>query len=147
MQGMRMGMLLLVLTPVLGFAQTFTNGCRETIRAQGALPGANRSRPTFQVRTLVSEKVIRGRVLYQDRAAHVRFRSSNLLEYEVMDENSRRLKFSSRDTNGVPIIATFVVCDFGRGTNDAFGVFVDSGYEKISHIRRGSIILRQRHCR
>lgn len=139
---------LLLLLPALTVAQTSTNHCREMVVAQGTLPGiTNRAKTTFNIRATSRESgSFSGKVAYFDRAAGVRFNSTNLTEYVVMDDVSRHLTFQTHDTNGAPVNATFVVCDLGRGTNDLIAAFINNQYERTSHLRRGKVTIRQQGC-
>jgi hypothetical protein len=137
---------LLLLVPVLAMAQP-TNGCREIVNAQGTLPGlTNRAPVTFNIKAQTRGENIRGRASYVDREAGLSFVSSNLTDYVVMDEFSRTLTFEARDTNGVPISATFVICDFGRRTNDVIAAVINNEYERTSHLRRGKVTLKRHKC-
>jgi hypothetical protein len=138
----------LLLLPTLTLAQSSTNRCREVVVAQGALPGlTNRAGATFNIRAVSREAgSFSGKVAYFDRAAGVRFNSTNLTEYVVMDEVSRHLTFQTRDSNGAPVNATFVLCDLGRGTNDLLAAFINNQYERTSHLRRGKVTIRRQGC-
>lgn len=118
--------------------------CREMVQAGGSILTSSNRPITFSVRATAKGDSATGRFSFRDRQAGVSSTSLNLVEYRVLDAESRQLAFTS-GTNENLVTAVVLVCDFGRGTEDAFGVVLP-GYEHTSHLKRGNVVLRRIGC-
>lgn len=141
--GKVLGLFASVCLPFTLLAQGEPQVCREKISGVTTFAGTNRA--TLRINSTAEDGTVKARVAYHDRAAGVRFKSSELLEYQVLDEESRVLKFKVVDTNGVPMEAVVVVCDFGKGRDDVAAVFLGE-YHVESHLKRGNITIRRKLC-
>ena len=121
-----------------------TNRCREMVQANGSILNSSNRPVTFSLRATAKGETAAGRFSFRDRQAGVSFTSSTLVEYKVLDAESRQLTFTSgADENAVT--AVVLVCDFGRGREDAFGVVLP-GYDHVGHLKRGNVVVRRIGC-
>ncbi len=124
-------------------------GCVENVRGDGTITVDNegKKRAQFHVRATENDSGGgSGRLDFRDRNGSINLRSSNLISYEVVDTNTRRLTFDLGGSDDPDVINTAVVTlrDLGRrGRNDFFEVAAGD-YLASGNLRGGQVRIRNR---
>jgi hypothetical protein len=122
------------------------NNCRDQVRGDGTIiVDERRKRAQFHVQGAEHNGSESGRLDFRDRSSGIRLRSRDLLSYEVVDEDTRRLTFGlgGEGTNAVNT-AIVTLRDIGRrGRNDFFEISTGD-YLASGNLRGGQIRIRQR---
>jgi len=124
------------------------NRCRDEVRGDGTVAvGEGRQRAKFHVRGMEDENGSSGQLDFRDKSNGVRLRSNNLIDYDVVDGETRQLTFDlgSDDTN-VLNTAVVILRDLGkRGKNDFFEITV-ADYLASGNLRAGQVRLKANTC-
>lgn len=118
--------------------------CTETTTANGKIVvGDGGERARFNVKVTHKKDQASGKLDYSDKANGVVIKSSELLNYEVVDTQSRRFTFvlpGSDETN--VFTAVVLVQDLGKkGKNDFFSIEAGD-YAAAGNLRNGQIKLK-----
>ena len=118
--------------------------CRDEIKANGAiLVGEGREKAKFKVDARDENGNSSGRIDYRDRDNGLTLRSRNLISYEAVDTETRRLTFDLGGSDDTNVVNTAVVTlrDLGRGRNDFFEIAAGE-YFASGNLRNGQVRLR-----
>lgn len=122
--------------------------CSEQARGDGTIVvgEGRRDRAQFHVRSTQKDSGASGSLNFRDRSSGIRLASKNLLAYETVDAETRRLTFDLGGGDDTNVMNTAVVTlrDLGRrGRSDFFeissGVYFASG-----NLRGGQVRIRHR---
>jgi hypothetical protein len=120
--------------------------CAERINANGQLVVEGRKRAKFHVDTIQSAKKNAGRLDFNDKNQGIRIRSRNLMMYEVVDTETRRLTFDLGSTETNLNTAVVTLRDLGRKGRDDFFEIAAGDYLASGNLRGGQVRLRSKHC-
>ena len=90
---------------------------------------------------------LRGVLNYQDREQQIRLKSRELVEYVVLDDASRRMKFIVRDSDDLPHEIIVLACDFGPSLgDDVVEIYLPGAGSAAGELLRGKVRLRSVNC-
>jgi hypothetical protein len=139
--------LTVALTAGIGNAATRkgnTSSCREVVQANGTIytGDGRRDRGSFHVVGELRGTNASGRLDFRDRGSNLRIRARDLVGYEVVDDQTRRLTYALSDVEGDVAIVT--LRDLGRKGRIDFFEISSGEYLVSGNLRNGNVHLKHR---
>jgi hypothetical protein len=122
---------------------TAASKCRDSVRGAGSVVvGEGRQKASFHVSGVSRNDNVSGRLEFRDRSGSIRLRSKNLLTYEVVDADTRRLTFDL----GGDTTAIVTLRDIGRRGRDDFFEISAGDYLASGNLHHGQVRVHASVC-